>query len=64
MFCIICGISGHSKQYCPKYKDTGENKTKGTYETVQRNKCIPKNILSKWACRDLIYPLIKTEDPS
>ena len=34
MFCIICGISGHSKQYCPKYKASAENKARGIYKTV------------------------------
>ena len=46
MFCIICGNSGHSTQYCPKYKATGENNTKRTYETVQGT-CI---FLEKTVC--------------
>ena len=64
MFCIICGNSGHSKQYCPKYKATGESKTKGTHDTVQTNMYIlKKDSLSKWALRDLIYPFDKKKDP-
>ena len=65
MFCIISGISVHSKQYCPKYKASAENNARGTYKTVQRNMYTQrKNNLPKWAYRDLIHPFINTNDPS
>ena len=64
MFCIICGISGHSKQYCPKYKASAENNARGTYKTVQRNRYTQrKNNLPKWAYRDLIHPFCQYKGP-
>ena len=64
-FCIVCGNSGHSKQYCPKYKMTTEedNPTR-TYITVQRNRYIPrKNSLPNWARRNLIHPFDQNKEP-
>ena len=64
MFCIICGILGHSKQYCPKYKASAENNARGTYKTVQRNRYTQrKNNLPKWAYRDLIHPFCQYKGP-
>ena len=65
MFCIICGISGHSKQYCPKYKASAENNARGTYKTVQRNSILKEKIICPSGLIEILFILfINTKDPS
>ena len=65
MFCIICGISGHSKQYCPKYKASAENNARGTYKTVQRNSILKEKIICPSGLIEILFILfVNTKDLS
>ena len=65
LLCIIGGNSVHSKENCPKYRVTAENKARGTLKLFKGTCILKEKLICPSGLIEILFILfINTKDPS